>query len=125
MIRVLEDGTIEVDVPPPVVYAVEPDLNRMEVETTVGWARTQSGSGRRVEQRAIGSLQSALRTQGADHLEASTQPRINTARALRATIVPILEGAGWDDPHLRFHLGDDLVLDVEEPFALEPPPGGR
>lgn len=112
-IRLQDDGVVEVQVPPLEVHAVEPDLSAMEVETSVGWARLHARSGQDVEQRAMTYAQQALRKQGEQHLEANAQPRINTARALHQLLVPVLETAGWSDPHFRFHLSPDLILEPE------------
>ncbi len=110
-IRIGEDGVVEVTLPPLSVYSVEPELAEMEVQTEVGWARSQAGSGREVEQKAIRLLRDALREQGEKHLGDSAQPRINTARALQKLLTPVLEAAGLPSPQFRFRIGPELVLE--------------
>lgn len=83
----------------------------MEVQTSVGWARTHSRSGRRVEHRAIQIVEDALRAQGAAHVRTSAQPRIHTAQAMRALLTPVLQAAGVKDPQFRFQIGPEIVME--------------
>jgi hypothetical protein len=53
MIRVLPGDTIEVTVPEPVLYSVEPNLEQMEVETQRGWLRLSQRTVDEVRGRAI------------------------------------------------------------------------
>lgn len=105
MIRVLESGVIEVELPPASVYAVEPVLERMEMETQRGWARLSEGSAAQVRERALELIQPTMRTQGEEHLRSSTQPRVNTAHALYAMLRTGLQAAGIEDPEIRFRAG--------------------
>jgi hypothetical protein len=105
MIRVFDDGVIEVDVPQPVIYSVEPNLSQMEIETQRGWARLGTATGDDVRDRAVALVQDALRRQGQAHLQSSSQPGINTADALAAMLRPALIAAGLPDPDLRFRMG--------------------
>jgi hypothetical protein len=105
MIRVLDDGVIEVDVPDPVIYSVEPNLSQMEIETQRGWARLGTATGEEVRDRAMTLVQGSLARQGQAHLQNSDQPRINTADALAAMLRPVLIAAGLPDPDLRFRIG--------------------
>ncbi len=109
MIRVHGD-TIELDVPSVVIFATEPDLARLEVETTTGWAR-RPVTAQEAERRAVQLLSSALQRQAVVHLEASTQPQVNTARALGRLLGPVVTALGMDQPHIRVHLGEGLVLE--------------
>jgi hypothetical protein len=109
MVRLAEDGVIEVSLPTLMIYSAEPDLAAMEVETRRGWARLP-GAGEDAERRALAVIEGALRRQGAAHLASSYQPRINTARALQRLFSPALQGLGMEAPTFRFHLGDDLVV---------------
>lgn len=113
-IRVGEDGLIEVTLPELSVFSIEPDLERMEVETEVGWARLHASSGQRVEQRAIRQVRRALREQGEQHLARSTQPRIHTAEALEQLLAPVLEAAGLPHPRFRFQIGPELIMESPE-----------
>jgi hypothetical protein len=103
MIRVIGD-TIEVVVPDPIVYSVEPNLEQMEVETERGWLRVSSTTDE-VRDRAIELVQATMRTQGETHIRGSSQPRINTADALYEMLRPVLIAMGIDDPVMRFTIG--------------------
>lgn len=113
MIEVGDDGVVRVTLPELEIYSAEPQLANMEVQTDVGWARLHRSSGRRVEQRAIQAVQRALREQGGAHIQSSTQPRINTAEAMKALLTPVLEAAGIDRPRFAFHIGPELVMEPE------------
>jgi hypothetical protein len=106
MIRVLEGDTIEVTVPEPVIYSVEPNLEQMDVETQRGWLRLSQRTTEQVRGRAIQLVQQALRAQGEAHLRGSSQPRINTADALYEMLRPVLIAAGMQDPQIRFRIGN-------------------
>jgi hypothetical protein len=105
MIRLLDDNVVEVDVPEPSVYSVEPNLAQMEIETRRGWARLSSVTTEQVRDRAIELVQSTMAEQGRQHVEASAQPRINTADALYRLLHPVLVAAGMPDPQIRFRIG--------------------
>lgn len=104
MIRVFGD-TIEVVVPDPVVYSVEPNLEQMEVETERGWLRISQRTTEEVRDRAIELVQGTMRAQGQAHLRGSSQPRINTADALYEMLKPVLIAMGLEDPVMRFTIG--------------------
>jgi hypothetical protein len=106
MIRVLAGDTIEVTVPDPIVYSVEPDLEQMEIETQRGWLRLSQRTTEQVRGRAIQLVQRTMRAQGEAHLRGSSLPRINPADALYETLRPVLIAAGMDDPRIRFRIGD-------------------
>jgi hypothetical protein len=109
MIRLLDDGVIEVDVPQPVIWSVEPNLSQMEIETQRGWARLSAASVDQVRDRAVSLVQGALAQQGQVHLQNSSQPGINTADALDAMLRPALVAAGIPDPELRFRIGRIII----------------
>ncbi|CAN5746287.1 DUF4230 domain-containing protein [soil metagenome] len=109
MIRVSGD-TVEVEVPPVTIFSTEPDLSRLEVETTTGWAR-RPVTAQEAERRAVQLLSSGLEQQGEAHLARSAQPRVNTARALRRMLEPVVTGLGMERPHVRVNLGAGLVLE--------------
>lgn len=109
MVRMLEDGAIEVSLPPLAVYSAEADLSELEVETERGWARLGAGE-EETERRALAIVESAMRRQALNHLRTSYQPRINAARALERLLEPALRGLGMEQPEFRFRLGDDLVI---------------
>lgn len=110
MVRMLEDGTIEVDLPALGVYSVEADLRGLEVETERGWARLGSTE-ERVERRALAIVEGAMRRQAVAHLRSSYQSRINAARALERLLTPALRGLGMEEPRFRFRLGEDIVVE--------------
>lgn len=110
-VRIAEDGVIEVALPDLKVYSVEPDLEQMEIQTDVGWARLQSSSGREVEQKAIRLVRDALQEQSETHLRRSVQPRVNTARAIRKLLTPILQVAGVEEPRFRIQVGPEIVME--------------
>ena len=109
MVRLLEDGAVELRLPALAVYAVEVDLSRLEVETERGWARLESEE-EDVEQRALTIVEGAMRRQALSHLRSSYQPRINAGRALERLLSPALRGLGMTDPEFRIRLGEDLVI---------------
>jgi hypothetical protein len=110
MVRLLEDGVVEVEIPPLAVYSVEPDLGQLEVETERGWARVGTTEDE-LERQALMVVEGAMRRQALSHLRSSYQPRINTARALERILAPALEGLGMEAPRFRFRLGEDLVVE--------------
>jgi hypothetical protein len=112
MVR-LRGDTVELQIPRLTVYAVEPDLSLLEVETTTGWARLPV-TAQEAERRAIQHLSGALRTQAESHLGESVQPRLNTAATLRALLIPVLHGAGLRNPRFIVSIGDGLVVDTGE-----------
>ncbi|HUE77415.1 MAG TPA: DUF4230 domain-containing protein [Longimicrobiales bacterium] len=113
MVRMMEDGTIEVELPPLAVYAVQPNLARMEVETERGWARLGATEDQ-VERQAIAIVEGAMRRQGLAHLRGSYQSRINAARALQRLLTPALQGLGMEEPRFRFRLGEDIVVEPRD-----------
>jgi len=109
MIRLVDDSTVYVELPPIRTLAVEPQLDRMVIDTDVSWTRSNE-TGREVERRAIAALQPALRAQAAAHLRDSTQPRINTAEALRVMLEPTVRALGIERPNFRFDISDELEM---------------
>jgi hypothetical protein len=116
MIRVEDDGVVAVDLPELSVHSVEPDLAQLRVESsTAGWMRVfPSEVHGEVRKKALAGVTEAFRTQAERHLASTTQPRVNTARALRAMLTPPLEAAGVDDPRFRMWVGEHLTLTPEE-----------
>lgn len=110
MIRVVGDTLVEVQIPELSVHSVEPDLRRLEVRTRVGWTRLGDDSRERVERRALGNVQAALRAQAEAYLRSAAQPRVNTAAALARILTPVLEAAGMSRPRLRFPLGGGVTV---------------
>jgi hypothetical protein len=113
LVRVRGD-TVELQIPRLTVYAVEPDLSRLEVETSTGWAR-HPVTAQETERRAIQHLGEALRAQAESHLGEAVQPRLNTAATLRTLLIPVLHEVGLRNPRFRIHVGDGLVVDTSDP----------
>jgi hypothetical protein len=107
-IRVYGD-TIELRVPEPRIFSVEPLLDHMEVQTEGGWLRLRAEAREHVQQRAISMLRAALETQGAQHLADADQPRINTAETLHELLRPVFAVAGTREPVFRFVITDQLM----------------
>lgn len=115
MITVGENGLVGIDLPSLTVHSVEPVLKRLEVRSqTSGWLRVlPSDVPEAVRTQALGGAQEAFRTQAQGHLDTATQPRVNTARALKAMLAPPLQATGVDSPRFRIRVGDALVLEPE------------
>ena len=111
LIKVHENGVVEVEVPQPVIFQLEPQLAEIEMETERGWARLSSRTPDQVRQRALQLVQPTMRAQGQRYLRDSVQPRINTANALYEMLRPALVAAGVPDPELRFRIGRVMVLE--------------
>jgi hypothetical protein len=112
-VRLLDDGTVEVTLPPLSVLSAEPDLSRLEVETERGWLRS-ADSMERVEQRATGAIVRALRAQGEGYLDGdATQPRVNAAQAMEKMLAPAFAAAGHPDVRFRFRLSPTLVRQTD------------
>lgn len=104
------DSVIEVAVPELRVYAVDANLSAMEVRTEEGW-RAISPSSEPARKEALERVEEAIRAQAAAHLQDSSQPRVNTARALEAMLRPPLEAAGVRNPRFSFLLGGRLRVE--------------
>ena len=112
MITLIDDSTVHVELPVIRTLAVEPQLSRMEIDTDVSWTRSDE-TGREVERRAIAALQPALRAQADAHLRDSSQPRINTAEALRTMLEPTVRALGIERPTFRFDISEELEMRTE------------
>lgn len=112
MIRVGRDGVINVEIPDLTIHSVAPDLRRLELQTSSsGWMKLFTGEMQKdVRSSALKQVEATFREQATVRLEQSTQPRVNTARALEAMLTPPLVAAGWTNPRFRFQIEDDLVL---------------
>lgn len=112
-IAVEPNGDIKVTIPDLTISSVEADLDLMEVQTDVGWARTWAGSGQEVTREAMSQAHDILRQQGQAHLRDNAQPRINAAKALQLMLTPVLKALGLDEPRFTFQVGSNLVMDSE------------
>jgi hypothetical protein len=109
-IRVSGDSLVEIDVPRPRVYSVEPNLSDMRVWTERGWARS-GASTQRAERRAIALINGALMRQATAHVRTSLQPQANTAQALQQMLTPALQQLGMRSPVYRFRIGERIVME--------------
>ncbi len=110
-ITLMEDGIVEVVVPEPTVYSVSPDLERLEIETSVGWTRLTDNSRTEVRDRALGLMQQNMRAQAVNHLRTSDQPSVNSADAMYALLRPVLQAGGMKNPRFRFRIGRELIME--------------
>ena len=116
MISVQRDGLVGVTLPSLSVHSVEADLGRLEVRSeTSGWLHVlPSDVPEAVRTRALGAVQGAFRVQAERRLRSASQPRVHTARALKAMLRPPLTAAGIQEPRFRIRVGEDLVLESVE-----------
>jgi hypothetical protein len=103
------------------VFSVEPELERAELGTEVGWARLHRSSGQQMEQLALQEIRPALRATAERHLRNAETPRLHTAEALAHLLTPPLRAAGLAAPRFRFRLSDGAVLELDG--APPVPPG--
>lgn len=110
-VRLGEDGVVEVVVPKLSVHSVEPDLAKLEVETSRGWLRTDA-SVAALQTLATRNLTAALRTQAEAYVAGeAVQAKTNTARALAAMLRPALVAAGMDAPRFRFVVSPSVTVE--------------
>ena len=111
-VRLGDDGVVEVTLPALSVHAVEPRMDRMEVQTTRGWARSTE-SAKALEGEALRRVTGALRQQGTAALTTGDlDARRHTATALAAMLRPGLAAAGLENPTFRFRLTPTIVETV-------------
>jgi hypothetical protein len=111
----LRGDTVEIRVPAPRVHAIDPQLERMEVETEAGWLRLAGDARQEVQQRAIELVRATLLAQAERHLADSEQPRINTAETLHELLYPVFVRAGIATPVFRFQLTENLNYTADRP----------
>ena len=109
----LVDGVLYVSIPEIHIIGVEPDLDELELQTRVGWARTHAGSGADATREAIGKITNAMREQAERHIEDAIQPRINTAHAILDVVSRALHAAGIEVRDVRVEVAPGIV--VEQP----------
>lgn len=115
MVTVEEEGLVGVELPALSVHSVGPDLARLRVRTqTTGWMRVlPSEAPEEVRVQALTAVKGAFRAQAERRIDSATQPRVNTARALKAMLRPALKAAGIRSPRFRIRVGNDLVMQPE------------
>ena len=102
--------TVEIVVPQPKLLSVDSNLEELRVWSDKGWLRS-SASRTSAERRATRLIDGALARQAAAHVAGATQPKINTAEAIRKAVTPVLKAAGIEDPVFQFRLSERLLLE--------------
>ena len=108
-----DDGVVEVELPRLEVFSVEPELENVDIQTEVGWARLHRSSGQEMEQRALRAIRPTMRATAERHLANSETPELNTAEALARLLTPPLEAGGFSAPRFRFHLASGGTLEID------------
>ena len=98
----LAGDTVTIRLPALEVFAVEPDLEQVEIQVDVGWARLYRDSGQAQTLAALRQLQPAMRARATTYLSSSDVPNENTVRAVEGFLRPVLAAAGLDEPIFRF-----------------------
>ena len=112
-IRFLPEGVVEIAMPELAVFAVEPILEEVTVDSeTSGFGRLSPELTARAVETTFRRVRPALREQAEAHLASADQPEVNTARAVAAMLSAPLEAAGVGGARFRFVLagGDTLTL---------------
>jgi uncharacterized protein DUF4230 len=94
----LNGDTVTVRLPALQIFAVEPDLERLEQRVEVGWARMYRTSGQDLALQAVRALQPAMRQRAAEYLASSEYPAEHSARAVEILLTPALNAAGLQHP---------------------------
>ncbi len=112
-IHYTDDGLVEVELPGLEVFSVEPELENVDFQREVGWARLHRSSGQEMEQRALRAIRPTMRATAERHLANSETPELNTAEVLARLLTPPLEAGGVSAPRFRFHLASGGVLELD------------
>lgn len=107
-IRLFGD-TVVVRLPALQVFAVEPDLEQLEEQVDVGWARMYRSSGQAQSLQALRQLQPAMRQRALEFLATSDYPQENTRQAVERLIAPALQAAGIRNPVLVIDIRPTIV----------------
>lgn len=107
-IRLFGD-TVVVRLPALEVFAVEPDLEQLEEQVDVGWARMYRSSGQAQSLQALRKLQPAMRQRAMEFLATSDYPQENTRQAVERLIAPALKAAGIQNPVLVIDIRPTIV----------------
>lgn len=97
-IQVLQGDTVLVLVPPMSIYSVEPYLEKMDMQTEVGWARLYAYSGQALEHQAMKRVPSQMRGVAENRLKTSKNTYKNTEKAIRRIVTPMLQSVGMTNP---------------------------
>lgn len=105
----IKGDTVSIEIPRLTVLSVDSNLEDMRVWSGKGWLRSNA-SRTNVEQSALKRVDGALRRQAEAHVAMSTQPRVNTADAIKKSLTPVLRASGVE-PVYRFQLTERLRLE--------------
>ncbi|MBO6575543.1 MAG: DUF4230 domain-containing protein [Rhodothermales bacterium] len=97
----LQGDTVVVWLPPLEVFAVEPDLELLEQQIDVGWARMHRSSGQAQALAALRGLQPAMRELAEEFLVTADGPVENSIQAVERILSPALRAAGVENPVFR------------------------
>jgi hypothetical protein len=111
-IRFGADGVVEVDLPDLSIYAVEPQLEDVQMQTRQGWLRLSRAVTQEQEEEALRRIRPVMREQAERHLAGSRQPRVNTAEAMERLLTPVLQAAGAEEVRFRIRIGPELVRET-------------
>lgn len=116
MVGVKNERQVSVELPSLSVHSVDPKLRRLQVRSqTSGWMRVlPSDTPDSVRTEALAAVEEAFRNQAERRIGSATQPRVNTARAIKAMLRPVLKATGVSSPQFRIRVGQDLVMQPEE-----------
>jgi hypothetical protein len=116
MVSVKNEGEVALRLPSLSVHSVDPELERLKVRTrTSGWMQLlPSDTPDSVRTEALAAVEEAFRNQAEQRIGSATQPRVNTARALKATLRPPLKATGISSPRFRVRIGPELVMQPKE-----------
>ncbi|NNE69312.1 MAG: DUF4230 domain-containing protein [Rhodothermales bacterium] len=105
----LSGDTVFVRLPALEVFAVEPDLEQLEEQVDVGWARMYRSSGQAQSLAALRQLQPAMRQRAREFLATSDYPHENTRRAVERMLGPALRATGIVDPVIVIDVRPTIV----------------
>lgn len=107
-----DDGVVDIALPRLTVFSVEPEMENVEIQTDVGWARLHRSSGQAMEQQALQAIRPTMRETAERHMASSETPEFNTAGALVRLLTPPLQAGGIRHPQFRFHLASGGILEL-------------
>lgn len=105
----LSGDTVFVRLPALEIFAVEPDLERLEQQIDVGWARLYRSSGQAQALAALRQLQPAMRQRATEYLAHADYPIQHTSRAVERILGPALKAAGLENPVFRIDIRPTVV----------------
>jgi hypothetical protein len=107
-VQILKGDTVVVRIPKVGIFSVEPYLNKMDMQTQVGWARLYAYSGQALEHEAVKRLPSEMRNVAENRLQTTKQPYQNTEKSLRRLLTPIFQAVGIAKPVIVVRLKESI-----------------